>query len=171
MNSKSILSLIVFDLLVMLFALGLMVIRYRSLNVVPAPLPVVRTKQPAATRPLPETPSTAGVLPEPSVPKEPAAASTDETRNIAFVFRHSKANKVEVIGDFNGWIPQPMIKGQDYRWSITIPIPPGEYAYNFVLDGRPIRDPYNQRTVDVGRGFPNSLLKVRSRSDEKNKSE
>jgi hypothetical protein len=47
------------------------------------------------------------------------------------------------------------------QWALTVPLEPGEYAYNFVVDGRPIRDPNNPKVCDIGRGFKNSLLKVK----------
>ena len=40
---------------------------------------------------------------------------------------------------------------------------PGEYAYNFIVDGKMIRDPSNRDSTDAGRKIPSSLLKVRPR--------
>ena len=84
-------------------------------------------------------------------------------RNIGFTFRHSKAKNVAIIGDFNDWTPEPMKKGGDFKWTFTQAIEPGEYSYNFVVDGRPVRDPNNQKISDTGRGFASSHLTVKPR--------
>lgn len=172
MNQKNLLSIIILDIIVMALALGLIIFRYSSLTETsPLPLRPVPAGVPAASVP----PVTA---PANTVPSSLEADVTENLepanelpRNIGFQFRHSKARKVEVVGDFNGWVPKPMVKGKDYRWTVTLAIPAGEYAYNFVVDGKPIRDPNNPKICDVGRGFPNSLLKVKSLTDEKKQSE
>jgi hypothetical protein len=174
MNHKSILSIIVLDVIVMALAVGLIIFRYSSLSEMSpaAPHAAVPSDASPAAVPAPHTPAT--VNPQATAAPSPSERAKEDMeqpanampRNIGFVFRHSKARKVEIIGDFNGWAPKPMIKGKDFRWTISLPIPPGEYAYNFVVDGKPIRDPNNQKVCDVGRGFPNSMLKVKSLADE-----
>lgn len=94
---------------------------------------------------------------------------TGEARHIGFAYRNSKVKKVEIIGDFNDWNPASMKKGANHTWSVTVDIVPGEYAYNFVVDGKPVRDPNNPKICNVGRGFPNSFLKVKPRAHDKKK--
>jgi hypothetical protein len=174
MNQKNLLSIIVLDIVVMLLAAGLIVFRYNTLvemSRLSSDLAVRRPVAAALPEPISSSSTAAAAATAPAVPSEPETDDVSLTeglpRNIGFSYRNSRARKVEVIGDFNGWVPKPMIKGKDYKWSISVPISPGEYAYNFVVDGKPIRDPYNTKVCDVGRGFPNSLLKVKSLTDEK----
>jgi hypothetical protein len=176
MNHKNILSVILLDLVVMVLALGLIISRYSSLmNMALMPVHAEAAGSNSSVSEPQRGAGTAAPAPPPQQEFDSAISSTDQPadapRNIGFSYRSSKARKIDVIGDFNGWIPNPMARGNDFKWSVSILIAPGEYAYNFVVDGKPIRDPYNMKSCDVGRGFPNSLLKVKSRADEKKKSE
>jgi hypothetical protein len=158
MNKKTLLSLIILDLIIMLIAASIFLFRFMSLSAVSA-----LTKDIAATienkaAPDAVTETAPAVNSSAETPKE-----TPRLRNIKFTFRNSKAKKVEIIGDFNQWIPQSMEKGADNVWSVSLAIPPGEYAYNFVVDGLPKRDPNNSKVSNVGRGFPNSFLKLEPR--------
>lgn len=83
-------------------------------------------------------------------------------RNILFKHRASSSvKKVSIVGDFNDWTPEPMNKDPTGVWTIVLRIPPGYYAYNFIVDGRPQRDLNNPRTIDTGRGFISSYLEVK----------
>ncbi len=102
------------------------------------------------------------------VPNIPAAPSSEkiappetETRNILFKHRNPSAKKVSIVGDFNDWMPQDMKKAQNGIWTVTIKIAPGQYVYNFIVDGRPQKDVNNPKTTDTGRGFPGSYLDVK----------
>ncbi|MCB4790954.1 MAG: glycogen-binding domain-containing protein [Elusimicrobia bacterium] len=192
MNRKNLISLIILDVVVMLFASALLFYRYSTLSCLPELMNektlknfdnnagnikkslAVRATEKIKEKPLAEKqvekqsvpakqapaiePSTIASNPE-TAPAKPA--SSVSTRNIRFTLRHSKAKKAEIIGEFNSWVPQPMKKSDANTWLIDIAIQPGEYAYNFVIDGRPMRDPNNPKTSNVGRGFINSLLRVK----------
>jgi hypothetical protein len=179
MNRKNLPSLLILDLLVMALAIGLFVFRYRSLQDVPTcpPPPVVpaslasspavalpdMTAAPAATV------STAAVeaVPDTMLKKRPSS----EIRHIGFAYRNSRAKRVEIMGDFNDWTPQALNLGLDYKWTAALDIPPGEYAYNFIVDGKPVRDPNNPKICDTGRGYPNSFLKVNTLADDQKKNQ
>lgn len=152
MNRKSLLSLILLCAGVMIFALVLIVMRYRSLtssDIRPPVQTAAKTSGAAAMKAAPA-----------KKPAEQMKNTAAKTRNIGFSFKNSKVKKVEIIGTFNNWIPMAMEKGANHTWKINLALAPGEYAYNFVVDGRPARDPFNQKTCNVGRGFTNSYLKV-----------
>lgn len=83
-------------------------------------------------------------------------------RNILFKYRNPSAKKVSIVGDFNDWVPQDMEKDPRGLWSVTLKIPPGYYAYNFIVDGRPQKDVNNPRITDTGRGFVSSYLEVKA---------
>lgn len=156
MNQKNLISLIILDTIVIFFALGLIFLRYRSLTTYSnQPLAeLYQTKQKSAAAPV------ANILKQPSEQNRDTGRDDAKTRNIGFSFRNSKVKKVALIGSFNNWVPQPLVKGANHTWKASLPLTPGEYAYNFVIDGRPVRDPSNAKISNAGRGFASSYLKV-----------
>jgi len=60
----------------------------------------------------------------------------------AFRLNAPKAKEVEVVGDFNRWrrgtLPLERSGGQ---WEVLLPLPPGRYKYQFVVDGKPQGEP------------------------------
>ena len=56
---------------------------------------------------------------------------------------------VSVAGDFNGWsaTPDPMVRGADGSYSVTVTVPPGTHQYKIVYDGKWIADPLNHDTA------------------------
>lgn len=140
MNRNNLISLIILDIIVMVLSIGLIYFRYSSL-----------------TSLSPNGPSQINL----SSNIAEGEMSDSKNRNIRFTYRHSAAKRVEIIGEFNGWIPKLLTKGEKHTWKIDLSIEPGEYAYNFVVDGRPIRDPNNPNITNVGRGFENSKLIVK----------
>jgi 1,4-alpha-glucan branching enzyme len=71
---------------------------------------------------------------------------------------------VSLIGDFNRWHPNadPMTVNKDGTWSITKPLPPGQHAYQFLIDGKTaIADPYARQLRDVpDQQQPHSIVHV-----------
>ena len=53
------------------------------------------------------------------------------------------ARKVLLVGDFTDWQqrPIPMEKGKDGIWTATVKLPPGNYTYLFIVDGKWCEDP------------------------------
>lgn len=74
------------------------------------------------------------------------------------------ARVVQAAGDFNGWNPlettlQPTADG---AWTVTLPLEPGRYEYQFVIDGEQwIGDPFAAEQSDDGFGSRNAVLDVR----------
>ncbi len=79
--------------------------------------------------------------------------------NIKFSYDNDKAKEVYLVGDFNNWNPEidKMQKDQNGIWYITKFLSPGEYAYQFVVDGKWILDPANPLTGIDMNGDLNSL--------------
>ena len=100
------------------------------------------------------------------IKKDTPTASASGSRNIRFTYRNSKVKKVQIIGDFNEWIPQELERGENFTWKIDLSLEPGDYAYNYMVDGRPVRDPNNQKVTDAGRGFPNSFITIKPMAKE-----
>lgn len=97
-------------------------------------------------------------------PKEETPGKPEEAklRNIQFRFMSSKANIVSIIGDFNDWSPQPLKKIKNNAWEISLKVKPGNYKYNYIVDGKVILDPYNKKTpIKTSRGFESSILEVK----------
>lgn len=74
---------------------------------------------------------------------------------------HANARVVMLAGDFNAWdsFSIPLIRQGD-KWVCTLDLPPGTYAYKFVVDREWILDPGNDRTVEEGE-HTNSLLELK----------
>lgn len=74
------------------------------------------------------------------------------------------AKAVQAAGDFNGWNPTetPMEQTADGAWTVTLPLEPGRYEYQFVVDGEQwIGDPFAAEQSDDGFGSRNAVLDVR----------
>lgn len=55
--------------------------------------------------------------------------------------------RINIVGSFNGWDPfmhrlRPS-PGRDLFWEVTVPVPPGDHHYYFLVDGERILDPFN----------------------------
>jgi hypothetical protein len=170
LNRTTIFGFIVADLLVMFFALSTLWDRVQvaQAQMIPSAVaaasrqPVDVPQTPVTSDPLSDAEMNAPltqVAPSPanSVDASAQPASAVPTRRIRFTYRNSKSKHVEIIGDFNKWQPQSLSKGKNFEWYATFPLRPGEYTYNFIVDGKVIRDPNNPRTASEGR----SLLTVK----------
>lgn len=74
------------------------------------------------------------------------------------------ARVVQAAGDFNGWNPSqtPLEQTADGAWTVTLPLEPGRYEYQFVVDGEQwIGDPFAAEQSDDGFGSRNAVLDVR----------
>ena len=74
------------------------------------------------------------------------------------------ARVVQAAGDFNGWNPSetPLEPTADGAWTVTLPLEPGRYEYQFVVDGEQwIGDPFAAEQSDDGFGSRNAVLDVR----------
>src|SRR5262245_56060117 len=79
------------------------------------------------------------------------------------------ARSVQAAGDFNGWNPSrtPLEPTSNGAWTVTIPLEPGRYEYQFVVDGQQwIADPFAVEQSDDGFGSRNAVLDVRAQHEE-----
>lgn len=74
-----------------------------------------------------------------------------------FSYDNVKVKSVQLVGDFNKWTPQNFSRDPKGRWTLSVPLSPGDYSYSFMVDGKTVRDPYQRRTDAKGR----SLLTVK----------
>jgi 1,4-alpha-glucan branching enzyme len=75
-----------------------------------------------------------------------------------------QAGRVALAGSFNNWNDSTILfseSSETGRWAVTVPLPPGEHEYLFVVDGeRWIPDPEAHAQVDDGFGNLNSMIVV-----------
>ena len=83
--------------------------------------------------------------------------------NITFTLSgFSAARIVAVAGTFNGWNQsQYLFEHIGNEWICRINLPPGQYQYEFIVDGNWLVDPRNPTVVHDERGFENSKIIVR----------
>lgn len=97
-----------------------------------------------------------------SIPQQQDITTELKLRKPKFVYFSSKAKKVELIGDFNEWVPQPMKKVAPNKWELVIEIPEGKYLYNFIVDNNRILDPNNKKPPELSPlGFKSSVLELK----------
>ena len=69
------------------------------------------------------------------------------------------AEIVHLAGDFDGWNPIPMTRGNN-AFSTSVELYPGEYQYKFIVDGVWRDDPAATASVANGFGTMNSVIHV-----------
>ncbi|MCA6365677.1 MAG: alpha-glucosidase C-terminal domain-containing protein [Cytophagales bacterium] len=79
---------------------------------------------------------------------------------VTFTFS-GKAKEVKTKGEFNAWnAAASEFKNEGGMFTLSLLLNPGNYQYLFVVDGKEIRDPSNNDSIDNGAGGWNSLLKI-----------
>jgi hypothetical protein len=83
---------------------------------------------------------------------------------VRFELQFPQAQTVALAGSFNDWNDSTTLftrSSDSDVWSVTIPLPPGQHEYLFVVDGeRWIPDPAAHAAVDDGFGNLNSMIVV-----------
>lgn len=83
---------------------------------------------------------------------------------ITMNFYAPDAHQVSVAGTFNKWrIDANLLrKGENGYWTISIPLPPGDHVYMFVVDGKAwVTDPNAESFRDDGFGNRNAVVRVK----------
>lgn len=165
MNTNIIKILIVANIIVLVISLSVIYFRYSTQQVNKETTTVKQETQPVvSSQQSPVAVSTQEVLPtERITPQETQPVEQPiQLRKPKFVYFSSKAKKVELIGDFNDWIPQKMKKVAPNKWELTIEIPEGKYLYNFLVDGKVVLDPNNKKPPELSpQGFKSSVLELK----------
>jgi len=81
-----------------------------------------------------------------------------------FLWPHD-AHSVSIVGSFNHWQPQPMMKDHD-AFQITVHLEPGQYQYKFILDGRRWCYDLDQPTITDEKGNRNNVITVGTTSGD-----
>ncbi len=99
-----------------------------------------------------------------------APARSDEpgdAREVVVRYRDPAASDVRIAGDFNGWVPDKGVRSLveqesgERVWTKILLLPPGRYAYRYVVDGEWREDPDNPDAVAAPGGGRSSVLVVR----------
>lgn len=83
---------------------------------------------------------------------------------VEFVFVDAAARSVSVAGSFNQWsvTSHPLAAGAAGAWTVVVPLPVGEHAFMYVVDGtRWVTPPHAEEYVDDGFGARNGVVVVR----------
>ena len=103
--------------------------------------------------------STVGQPPVAVAPRLPVSDTV-----VRFVYVAPQANKVYLVGDFNGWDTNktPLVRSSAGGvWTVTLPLTAGRHVYGFVVDGSWSADPHAPLAPDDGFGHANSVKFVR----------
>ncbi len=85
-------------------------------------------------------------------------------KDVEFRLERPDAQTASLAGEFNDWKGQPMTKGTDGVWTITVPLSAGTYAYKFLVNGSEwLFDPQNQQRKQ-NNGIDNSAIEVTDES-------
>ncbi len=74
-------------------------------------------------------------------------------------FYQGEAKEVKIKGEFNAWNPNNTVLQKDgTKFTSHVLLSPGSYQYVFVVDGKEIRDPFNNDSTSNGMGGWNSVI-------------
>ena len=85
-------------------------------------------------------------------------------RDVLFCMRAPDAQRVTVVGEFNDWRQDnsPDLERDDRGvWKGQLVLPPGNYQYKYLVDGKWCLDPDNPLRMVDKNGIVNSLVKVK----------
>ncbi|MBN1335969.1 MAG: glycogen-binding domain-containing protein [Deltaproteobacteria bacterium] len=88
--------------------------------------------------------------------REAAQPST----GVRFTLDAPRAHAVAVAGTFSGWAPLPLARGPDGTWVLVVPLPPGEYEYCWLVDGKARSPVEAARRRPDGFGGENGIVVV-----------
>ncbi|MCR4337435.1 MAG: AAA family ATPase, partial [Candidatus Omnitrophica bacterium] len=89
---------------------------------------------------------------------------SQEIMGTTFRLRAPEAQSVYVTGSFNDWSLDESCRmlQENGEWLVSIPLKPGTYKYQFIVDGRWREDPANPVQERNSFGDINSLIEVKS---------
>ncbi|HEY3114298.1 MAG TPA: isoamylase early set domain-containing protein [Gemmatimonadaceae bacterium] len=92
-----------------------------------------------------------------------ASVQADTVQLVRFVFVDPKAERVELVGDFNEWArgsTQLKRSGAPGVWAVSVPLSPGRHEYAFIINGsRWVADPLAVKSSDDF-GTESSVIRV-----------
>lgn len=71
------------------------------------------------------------------------------------------ARCIEIAGDFNNWVPEPMVFRSEFGlWQKIIPLSKGAFRYKFIVDGEWQMDPWQTAQKENAYGSYDSYVEV-----------
>ena len=143
-----------------LAALGILVATGVLISRLAGPRPHPAAGSAAVSAP-PAPAPVAGLDPSVSLAQAPTAAN--QLIEVRFMLSAPNARAVTLVGDFNDWRSDDLTLSDpdhDGVWTLTLPLPPGRHAYQFVVDGGEGRPDPNAVAVPDGFGGQNSVLTI-----------
>ncbi len=95
--------------------------------------------------------------------QEMVRVESEGLTGITFSLQAPQAHSVYVTGSFNDWSLDEScrMKEEDGRWILQLPLKPGTYKYQFIVDGKWQEDPTNPQQERNSFGDINSLIEVK----------
>jgi 1,4-alpha-glucan branching enzyme len=91
----------------------------------------------------------------------------EDANGVPHTFRYAAPSgsptvPMSITGDFNGWseMADPMVRGDDGSYAVTLSLKPGVHHYKFVYDGKTIIDPSANKSLQIDNGFGDVLSGV-----------
>lgn len=81
-------------------------------------------------------------------------------KSVMFSIAAPDSHKVAIAGAFNNWEPEPMVRGVDGVWRITVQLAHGTYEYRFLVDDIWMQDANNPRRQANDLGGYDSVCSV-----------
>jgi hypothetical protein len=91
---------------------------------------------------------------------QPLVAAHRGGDTVVVRFRMPAARSVAIAGNWNAWTPSPLNALGDDIWEAALPLPPGTYYFNLVVDGREWVVPGGVATISDGMGGLIAVLNV-----------
>jgi hypothetical protein len=93
---------------------------------------------------------------------QPSNQSRSDLKMTEFHLEAPFAESVKLAADFTDWerFPLDLIKSEDGVWYTNVPLPPGQYAYRFIVDGQRCDDPHPAELVPDPAGNVNAVVNV-----------
>ncbi len=108
--------------------------------------------------------SVSAIQPRPVLwePRTHAGTDPEGVREIVLHYGDLDGHQVQIAGSFNDWTPDKDVETRQDEGGLTkvLRLPPGEYEYRLIVDGRWQEDPTNPQAVPNALGERNSLLRV-----------
>jgi len=90
----------------------------------------------------------------------PIVYTSEQATRGGIAFAIDGASRVEIAGDWNGWVSEPLSRDSSGRWVVPPGLPPGVHRFNLRVDGERWVVPESVPAVDDGFGGRVGLLIV-----------
>ena len=85
------------------------------------------------------------------------------SKEVLFAIDAPNAKDIHLVGEFNHWKMDEgsrLSKDQDGKWAKRMGLSPGQYKYNFVVDGEWVLDSKNSERVQNAFGTFDSFIQL-----------